>query len=68
MAKYFARPCPRCGGYVDVAMHGAERNIPLHAVNGRCLKCSYRLAWIVIRGGRKAAKRGVKNSVKHVPR
>jgi hypothetical protein len=56
MAKYLARACPRCNGYVDVTLHGAERDTPLKAVNGRCLKCSYRLAWIVIKGGRKALK------------
>lgn len=27
------------------------RNVPLQAVNGQCLGCGYRLAWIVI-GGR----------------
>jgi hypothetical protein len=27
-------------------------NTPLQAVNGHCLGCGYRLAWIVIRGKR----------------
>jgi hypothetical protein len=66
MAKYFARSCPRCKGYVDVAMHGAERNNPLHAVNGQCLKCGYRLAWIVIRGGRKAMRLRARRKASHL--
>jgi hypothetical protein len=48
-------------------MHGAERNIPLHAVNGQCLKCGYRLAWIVVRGGRKALKLRAKRKANHLP-
>jgi hypothetical protein len=52
MAKYFARSCPRCNGYVEIIMREPERYMPLKAVNGRCVRCAYRLAWIVIRGGR----------------
>jgi hypothetical protein len=26
------------------------RNVPVEAVNGRCTRCPYRMAWIVIRG------------------
>lgn len=52
MAKYFARSCPRCNGYVEIIMREPERYMPLKAVNGRCVRCAYHLAWIVIRGGR----------------
>ena len=31
-------------------MREPGRNTSLQAVNGRCLRCSYRLVWIVIRG------------------
>jgi hypothetical protein len=34
------------------------RNVPLHAVNGRCTQCAYRMAWIVIRGGKSASSGG----------
>jgi hypothetical protein len=44
--------CPRCNGYVGIVLHEPGRNTPLQAVNGHCLGCGYRLAWIVIRGKR----------------
>jgi hypothetical protein len=52
MAKYLYRSCPRCNGYVGIVMRQPERDMPLQAVNGRCVRCRYRFAWIVIRGGR----------------
>jgi hypothetical protein len=50
MATYLARPCPRCNGYLGIVLCEPGRNVPVRAVNGHCLKCDYRLAWIVIRG------------------
>ena len=67
MTKYLARACPRCGGYVDVMMRKPEHNIPVQAVNGRCVKCGYRMTWIVVSGGRKAVKIRRKLRGKHVP-
>ena len=52
MATYLARPCPRCNGYLGIVLREPGRNMPVRAVNGLCLKCGYRLAWIVIRGKR----------------
>jgi hypothetical protein len=52
--KYLSRSCPRCNGYVGIVMREPARNTRLQAVNGKCLGCSYRLAWIVIRGRRVA--------------
>jgi hypothetical protein len=54
MTKYLARPCPRCNGYLGIVLREPGRNVPVRAVNGHCLKCDYRLAWIVIKG--KAAR------------
>jgi hypothetical protein len=54
MAKYLARSCPRCNGYLGIVLREPGRNVPLQAVNGHCLRCDYRMAWIVIRGGNKA--------------
>jgi hypothetical protein len=34
MARYFARSCPRCGGYVGITMHDPRNHAPLKAVNG----------------------------------
>jgi hypothetical protein len=48
MAKYLHRSCPRCNSYVGIVLGEPGRNTPLQAVNGKCLACSYRLAWIVI--------------------
>ena len=54
MARYLARSCPRCNGYLGIVLREPGRNVPLQAVNGHCLRCDYRMAWIVIRGGSKA--------------
>src|SRR5262245_34804812 len=58
MAKYLARSCPRCSGYLGIVMREPKRNAPLQAINGRCLQCGYRLAWILVQG-RKVALRVV---------
>jgi hypothetical protein len=50
MARYLARPCPRCNGYLGIVLRESGRNTPVRAVNGHCLRCGYRLAWIVISG------------------
>lgn len=50
MVRYLARACPRSNGYVGIVIREPGRNVPLQAVNGRCTRCVYRMAWIVIRG------------------
>ena len=50
MARYLARACPRCNGYVGIIIREPGRNVPVQAVNGRCTQCKYRMAWIVIEG------------------
>lgn len=50
MARYLLRACPRCNSYVGIVIREPGRNTSLQAVNGRCTQCSYRMAWIVIRG------------------
>ena len=61
MATYVARPCPRCNGYLGIVLREPGRNVPVRAVNGHCLKCNYRLAWIVIRGKQAAAQQSFRN-------
>jgi C4-type Zn-finger protein len=56
-AKYLQRSCPRCDGYVGIVLRDAGHNTQLQAVNGHCLGCGYRLAWIVIRGKRMETRR-----------
>ena len=51
MAKYLARSCTRCNGYLGIVLRESVRNVPLQAVNGHCLRCGYRMSWIVVRGG-----------------
>jgi hypothetical protein len=29
MGRYFARPCPRCNGYLGIVLREAERNASL---------------------------------------
>jgi hypothetical protein len=50
MATYLARPCPRCKGYLGIVLREPGRDTPVRAVNGHCLACGHRLAWIVIKG------------------
>ena len=50
MAKYLARSCPRCAGYLGIVVREPGRNIRLQAINGRCAECGYRLAWLLVRG------------------
>jgi hypothetical protein len=52
MVRDLARACPRCNGPVKLTLREPGRNTRLQAVNGHCLRCAYRFAWIVIRGNR----------------
>ena len=49
MATYLARPCPKCNGYLGIVLREPGRNTPLQAINGHCVQCGHRLAWILIR-------------------
>ena len=62
MATYLARSCPKCDGYLGIVLPEPGRNVPVRAVNGHCLKCDYRLAWIVIKGKRAAGRQSVTRS------
>ncbi len=39
-----------CNGYLGVVLREPGRNTPLQAINGHCVQCGHRLAWILIRG------------------
>jgi hypothetical protein len=52
MATYLTRPCPRYNGYLGILLLEPGRNMPVRVINGHCLKCGHRLAWIVIGGKR----------------
>src|SRR5215510_7285307 len=43
MGKYFQRSCPKCGNYLVIVMPKREAKFPVQVINGRCLKCGYRL-------------------------
>jgi hypothetical protein len=62
MAKYLARSCPNCDGHLGIVLREPGRNVPVRAVNGQCLKCDYRLAWIVIKGKQAAGRQSVRRS------
>jgi hypothetical protein len=49
MAKYLQRSCPKCNGYLGIVVP-ERKGKPVQAINGRCLKCGYRLAWVLVRG------------------
>jgi hypothetical protein len=50
MAKYLQRFCPRCDGYLGIVVPERKAMLPVQALNGRSLKCGYRLAWVLVRG------------------
>ena len=50
MAKYLARSCPKCSGYLGIVVPERKAKMPVQAINGWCLKCGYRLAWVLVRG------------------
>jgi hypothetical protein len=56
MAKYVCRSCPRCNGYLGIVVPERKAKMPVQAINGRCLKCGYRLAWVLVRGKTSAGK------------
>jgi hypothetical protein len=60
MARYLARSCPQWNGYLGIVLREPGHNVPVRAVNGHCLKCDYRLAWIVIKGKQAAAQQSVR--------
>ena len=43
MAKYLQCSCPKCGDYLGIVMPEREAKFPVQVINGRCLKCGYRL-------------------------
>ena len=54
MAKYLQRSCPKCNGYLGIMVPERKAKMPVQAINGRCLKCGYRLAWVLVLGKRLA--------------
>jgi C4-type Zn-finger protein len=44
------RSCPKCNGYLGILVAERKAKMPVQAINGRCLKCGYRLAWALARG------------------
>ena len=51
MDRYLIHNCPRCRGLMGVVVQRPQ-GTSLQAVNGKCVRCRHRLAWIVIRGNR----------------
>jgi len=50
MVKYPKRSCPKCNGYSGIVVPERKAKVLVQAINGRCLRCGYRLAWVVVRG------------------
>lgn len=57
MTRQLVRHCPRCNSVLLVKVLEPGQNTRLQAVNGSCVRCSCRLAWIVIKGNRPASPR-----------
>ena len=50
--QYLQRSSPKCNGYLEIVVPERKAKLPVQAINGRCLKCGYRLAWVVVLGKR----------------
>ena len=48
MATYLAPTCPKCDGHLGIVIPEQKAKIPVQAINGRCVKCGYRLAWVFV--------------------
>ena len=57
MARYLAKACPQCGGYLGITMRGPLKRAPIKAINGYCVRCDYRMAWLVLDGKRSAERK-----------
>jgi hypothetical protein len=43
---------PMCNGYLGIVVPELKAKTPVQAINGRCLKCGYRLAALLVLGKR----------------
>ena len=48
MPKYLQRSCPECNGYLGIVVSERKTKALVQAINGRCLKWSYGLAWVLV--------------------
>src|SRR5882724_1107578 len=79
MAKYFARNCPRCAGYLGIVLRELGRNIRLWVINGRARVAAIgspgysceaeirpcRLPLLVVHHISKSEKKVARNAPKH---
>jgi hypothetical protein len=59
MAKCLNRACPKCNGDLGIVVPERKVKKPVQAINGLCLKCGYRLAWILIVDRRSSSRKPV---------
>jgi hypothetical protein len=57
MAKYLKRSCRKCHGYLRIVIPERKAKMPVQAINVRCLKCGYRLAWVLVEENGSGTKR-----------
>ena len=55
-ARWLSRPCPKCHGVLAVIVRPPDENPPFQAVNGRCVRCRYRIVWAVVRANKKRTR------------
>jgi hypothetical protein len=51
-SRWLERNCPKCRGTMAVIVRPPTENPRFQAVNGRCIRCSHRLLWVVLRNKR----------------
>jgi hypothetical protein len=49
---YMQHTYPKCNGYLGIVVPELKAKTPVQAINGRCLKCGYRLAALLVLGKR----------------
>jgi hypothetical protein len=50
VSKYLQPSCPNRNSYLGIVVPERKCRSRVQAINGRCLKCGYRLALVVVRG------------------
>jgi len=43
-------PVPKYNGYLGIVIPERKAKLRVQAINGRCLKSGYRLAWVLVQG------------------
>jgi len=61
MAKYLARTCLKCSGYLGVVVSESLEATEIRPMVGRCARCKYTFKWTVVVGKARPTSHKVRN-------